>query len=82
MKSMLVCALALLVSALPAAAADPKTEDEKTLYAIGLAFSQNLSWFALSEAELKMVEQGLTDGVLNKPKKVELQTYGPKIQEL
>ena len=82
MKSILVCALALLVSALPAAAADPKTEDEKTLYAIGLAFSQNLSWFALSEAELKMVEQGLADGVLNKPKKVELQTYGPKIQEL
>ena len=82
MRLIVACALALLVSALPAAAQDPKSEEEKTLYAIGLAFSQNLSWFSLSEGELKMVEQGLRDGVLNRPKKVELQTYGPKIQEL
>jgi FKBP-type peptidyl-prolyl cis-trans isomerase FkpA len=83
MKLILVSVLALLLtSALPAAAADPKTEDEKTLYAIGLALSQNLSWFSLNEAELKMVEQGMTDGVLNKSKKVDLQVYGPKIQDL
>ncbi|MBM4442534.1 MAG: FKBP-type peptidyl-prolyl cis-trans isomerase [Candidatus Rokubacteria bacterium] len=82
MRLILACVLAVLVSAAPAAAQDPKSEDEKVLYAIGLAFSQNLSWFSLSEAELKMVEQGLRDGVLNKPKKVELQTYGPKIQDL
>jgi FKBP-type peptidyl-prolyl cis-trans isomerase FkpA len=29
-----------------------------------------------------MVEQGMTDGVLNKSKKVDLQVYGPKIQDL
>jgi FKBP-type peptidyl-prolyl cis-trans isomerase FkpA len=83
MRLILASVLAvLLASALPVGAADPKTEDEKTLYAIGLALSQNLSWFSLSDAELKMVEQGLTDGVLNKSKKVDLQVYGPKIQEL
>ena len=79
LSSLLVGLLALTV---PAHAADPKSEDEKVLYALGLAISQNLSWFNLSEAELKMVEQGMQDGALNKPRKVDLQTYAPKISEL
>ena len=73
---------ASLAAAAPAFAADPKTEDEKVLYALGLVVSQNLSWFNLTEAELKMVEQGMADGVMKKPQKVEIQAYGPKIQEL
>jgi FKBP-type peptidyl-prolyl cis-trans isomerase FkpA/FKBP-type peptidyl-prolyl cis-trans isomerase FklB len=79
----LSCVLAvLLAAAVPALAADPKTEDEKVLYALGLVVSQNLSWFNLSEAELKMVEQGMMDGALKKSQKVDLKTYGPKIQDL
>jgi FKBP-type peptidyl-prolyl cis-trans isomerase FkpA/FKBP-type peptidyl-prolyl cis-trans isomerase FklB len=74
--------VALLAAVMPAHAADPKTEDEKVLYALGLIVSQNLSWFNLSEAELKMVEQGMTDGALRKTQKVDLTTYGPKIQDL
>ena len=73
---------ALVAAAAPAQAADPKTEEEKVLYALGLALSTNLAWFALTDAELKMVEQGINDGVLGKTKKVDLQTYGPKIGEL
>jgi FKBP-type peptidyl-prolyl cis-trans isomerase FkpA len=83
MKTILSCALAaLLATVAPARAADPKSEDEKVLYAIGIAISQNLAWFNLSEAELKMVEQGIEDGVLNKTKKVDLQAYGSKISDL
>jgi FKBP-type peptidyl-prolyl cis-trans isomerase FkpA len=83
MKLIVSGALAvLLAAAAPALAADPRTEDEKVLYALGLAVSQNLSWFNLNEAELKMVEQGMTDGALKKDHKVDLKTYGPKIQEL
>jgi FKBP-type peptidyl-prolyl cis-trans isomerase FkpA len=83
MKTILSCALAaLLAAAAPAHAADPKSEDEKVLYAIGVVISQNLAWFNLSEAELKMVEQGIEDGVLNKTKKVDLQAYGSKISDL
>ena len=63
-------------------AAEPKTEEEKTLYAIGLALSQTVNDFALSESELEQVKSGLTDGVLKRPAKVELQTYMPKIQQL
>jgi FKBP-type peptidyl-prolyl cis-trans isomerase FkpA len=59
-----------------------KTEDQKTLYAIGLAIAGNLGSFALSPADLELVKAGLTDGVLNRPRQVDLQAYGPKIQDL
>lgn len=65
-----------------AAVPEPKSEEQKTLYAVGLALSNSVAGFNLSEADLEMVKAGLTDGVLNKPPKVELQVYGPKIQEL
>jgi len=72
----------LLVYAAAAAGAEPKTEEQKTLYAIGLAISQSLGSFSLSPEELEMVQAGMRDGVLNREPKVELETYGPKIQEL
>jgi FKBP-type peptidyl-prolyl cis-trans isomerase FkpA/FKBP-type peptidyl-prolyl cis-trans isomerase FklB len=64
------------------AAPEPRSEDQKTLYALGLALSQNLAPFNLTETELEMVQAGLRDGILNKPRKVELETYGPKLKEL
>lgn len=70
----------LLVS--PAFAAEPKTEDEKTLYALGLAIAQNLEVFSLSPAEVEFVQQGLADGVTGKKPVVTLDAYNPKIQSL
>jgi len=79
----LVLALAQPVAAQPAAAQpELKTDEQKTLYALGLVLAQNLATFALSPADLEVVKSGLTDGLTNKEKKVDLQTYGPKIQEL
>jgi FKBP-type peptidyl-prolyl cis-trans isomerase FkpA/FKBP-type peptidyl-prolyl cis-trans isomerase FklB len=66
----------------PAAEQELKTEEQKTLYALGLAISGNLAVFGLSAAELELVKAGLTDGVLSKERKVDLQTYGPKIREM
>jgi len=74
--------LCLASSAAFAAAPDPTTEDQKTLYALGLAMSQSLGTFTLSESELEFVKAGLTDGVLKRPRKVELQAYGAKVQQL
>jgi FKBP-type peptidyl-prolyl cis-trans isomerase FkpA len=82
MTAIVSVVFAALLAAVVPASAEPKTEDEKTLYALGLAISRNLGPFALTEAELKMVEEGLRDGVLKKSPKVELETYGPKLQEL
>ena len=80
----LVLTLLFVAAVADAAAAPPelKTEEQKTLYALGLVLAQNLGAFALNATELEIVKAGLTDGVTNKDKKVDLQTYGPKIQEL
>jgi FKBP-type peptidyl-prolyl cis-trans isomerase FkpA/FKBP-type peptidyl-prolyl cis-trans isomerase FklB len=64
------------------AAPEPTSDDQKTLYALGLAISQSLGSFTLSEAELELVKSGLTDGVLKRQPKVDLQAFGPKIQQL
>jgi FKBP-type peptidyl-prolyl cis-trans isomerase FkpA/FKBP-type peptidyl-prolyl cis-trans isomerase FklB len=65
-----------------AAGPEPTTDEQKTLYALGAAMSQGLASFNLTEAELEMVKVGLSDGVLKKPLKAEVQTYSNKIQEL
>ncbi len=77
-----VIAVLVAVTTVSAAAQEPKTDEQKTLYALGVAVSQNLSAFNLTEAELEMVKAGLTDGILHKGPKADLQAYGPKIQTL
>jgi FKBP-type peptidyl-prolyl cis-trans isomerase FkpA/FKBP-type peptidyl-prolyl cis-trans isomerase FklB len=76
--------LIVLAGATPALAADPEltTDEQKTLYALGLFVSQNLASFNLTPAELDLVTAGMVDGVLHRDKKVDLQAYAPKIQEL
>ena len=59
-----------------------KTEESKTLYALGLAVSQNLAAFNLTAQELEWVKAGLEDGVLNRKPQVDLQQVGPKINDL
>jgi FKBP-type peptidyl-prolyl cis-trans isomerase FkpA/FKBP-type peptidyl-prolyl cis-trans isomerase FklB len=63
-------------------AIDLKTEDSKTLYALGLALSQNIGVFNLTEQELTLVKAGLEDGVLNRKQQVSLEQVGPKISDL
>ena len=77
-------ALAVLLVAGRAHAADPAldTDEQKTIYALGIAISKNLGGFNLTPAELEIVKAGITDGVLNKPARVDLNTYGPKLQAL
>jgi FKBP-type peptidyl-prolyl cis-trans isomerase FkpA len=83
-KIVLWSLVVVLVGASGAAAAgpEPKTDDQKTLYAIGLAISRSLVPFNFTEAELEFVKAGISDGVAGKEAKVDLKTYSPKIQEL
>jgi len=78
----LVTVLCLGTTAAFAAAPEPTTDEQKTFYALGLAISQSLGSFSLSESELDLVKSGIADGVLKKAPKVDLQTFGPKIQQL
>jgi len=80
--SCLVTVLCLGTTAAFAATPEPTTDEQKTLYAMGLAISQSIGTFGLSEAELDLVKAGITDGVFKRPPKVDLQTFGPKIQQL
>jgi FKBP-type peptidyl-prolyl cis-trans isomerase FkpA len=68
----------------PAASASPAatmTEEQKTLYAAGLILGRNLEPMALTPAEIEIVAKGIADAATGKPPQVELQTYGPKVQE-
>ena len=80
--SSLAAVLCLGLAGMPAHAADPSTDTQKTLYALGVAISQSLAGFSLTEAELELVRSGLADGVLKRPLKVDMQAFGPKIQTL
>jgi len=64
------------------ATVDLKTDDQKTLYALGLVMSDNLATFNLSEPELDYVKAGLTDGALKHARQVDMAVYGPKLREL
>jgi FKBP-type peptidyl-prolyl cis-trans isomerase FkpA len=78
----LVTALSLGTSATFAVATEPTTDEQKTFYALGLAISQSLGTFNLNESELDLVKSGISDGVFKKTPKVDIQAFGPKIQQL
>jgi FKBP-type peptidyl-prolyl cis-trans isomerase FkpA/FKBP-type peptidyl-prolyl cis-trans isomerase FklB len=84
MRTLLSCCLALLLLTGTATLAAPEitTDEQKTLYTLGLALSRSLGGFTLSEAELEIVKLGLTDGVLQREPKVDPQLFMPKVQEM
>ncbi|WP_414641228.1 FKBP-type peptidyl-prolyl cis-trans isomerase [Archangium sp.] len=59
-----------------------KTEDEKTFYALGLSIGRSIKVFDLSPAEIELVKKGMTDSLTNMKPAVELEKYGPKLQEI
>ena len=65
-----------------AKAAEPTTEEQKTLYALGIFMSQQVDVFALTPEELAMVQKGLADGVAHNKPVVDTETYKPKLQAL
>jgi len=66
----------------PAAAAPALTTDEqKTIYAVGLAMSRQLDQLGLSEPELNIVKRALSDASIGKPA-VDIEVWGPKIDGL
>lgn len=64
------------------AAGDPQTEDQKTLYALGLSIGRSIAVFGLSPQELDFVKAGITAEVTGQKAAVDIATYGPKIQNL
>lgn len=73
-------AVALAVPALAGAQA-PKTEDEKTLYALGALAARGFQDFNLTAKELEVVKRGLTDVLSGKKPQVQVVDYEQKVQE-
>lgn len=57
------------------------TDEEKTIYAIGLSIARSLSPLDLSPDELEILKRALTDAAVGKPA-VKLEEWGPRIQPL
>jgi FKBP-type peptidyl-prolyl cis-trans isomerase len=73
----------LLASCTPQAPAkaSPKTDDEKTVYALGVAIQKSLETFKLTPAEVDLVVAGLRDAAAGKPE-VKLEEKQTAIQQL
>lgn len=58
------------------------SEDDKTLYALGLSMGGNLTAFKFSAVEIRTVNAGLSDAASGAEPRVDMQVYGPKIRDL
>ena len=82
----IICALTLPACA-DAAKDKPKTEaplteEQKSLYSLGVLMSQSISTFNLTPEEVAVVQKGIADGISGKKSPEEAQADVPKIQEL
>jgi FKBP-type peptidyl-prolyl cis-trans isomerase FkpA len=64
-----------------AAGPGPRTDEEKTIYALGLIMERSLREFDLSAAELELITRAIADAKAGKPA-VELDEWGPRIEAL
>ena len=60
----------------------PLTEEQKSLYSLGVLMSQSISTFNLTPEEVAVVQKGIADGISGKKSAEEAQADVPKIQEL
>ena len=77
--------LPLLFALLAAPAARAQkldTDEQKTIYALGLAVARNLKAFSLTPDEVKIMEAGLTAGLTGAKPAVELSAYESKLDPL
>lgn len=78
----LTMALGLCLAAVqPVRADEPtlETDTDKILYSLGFALSQGIGNFQFDAAELDIVKAGMTDAVLKREPRIELEQYGPQI---
>lgn len=61
---------------------DPKTEEEKTFYAIGTMFGSRLTQLSMSDAEIDSLAAGLRDAAKGDKQKVDPMAYQQKIQDM
>ncbi len=82
MRTLVAAAAAVALAApAPSRAQAPKTEEEKTLYALGLVAARSFQDLGLTTKELEVVKRGFTDALSGKKPQVEIGDYEQKVQE-
>src|SRR6185295_935863 len=64
-----------------AAAGTLTTEEDKTLFALGVALGLNITDFSLSPRDLEIVKRGLGDAASGAKQEVDIKVYGPKVRD-
>lgn len=82
MYNLIVAGLVVLFAVPAFAASVPQTEDQKTLYAIGVVVAKQLDIFNLSPEELKFVVQGINDSAAGKKLVADSDPYQNQINTL
>lgn len=82
LTSMVVLVLLGLTAISCSKGKDPKTEEEKTFYAIGTMFGARLTQLAMSDAEIDSLTAGLKDAAKGEKQKVDPMAYQQKIQDM
>jgi FKBP-type peptidyl-prolyl cis-trans isomerase FkpA len=80
--SIVACAQGTGSSSSAAAPAKLETEEQKTIYTLGVLVGRNLKVFNLKPEELELVKKGLADSATGAKPQVDLEAYGPKVNEL
>jgi FKBP-type peptidyl-prolyl cis-trans isomerase FkpA len=82
----LIIAVVVLLMAVPVLAAQPQTEDQKTLYALGAKvfddLKKQLSVLNFSAEEYEFIIQGINDAAAGKTLAAEPETFMPKFNAL
>jgi FKBP-type peptidyl-prolyl cis-trans isomerase FkpA/FKBP-type peptidyl-prolyl cis-trans isomerase FklB len=82
---------ALLVAALSACAPEQsdtgtkillETEDDRTIYAMGVNMARNFDHLPLSDSEQEILQMGFTDGMRKREPRVDTARYGRRLDEL
>jgi FKBP-type peptidyl-prolyl cis-trans isomerase FkpA len=81
MRKFIIAFVVLLIS-VPVLAAQPQTDDQKTLYALGVILTKQISVFNLSAEEYEFVQQGITDAAAGKTLAASPEEYQQKIGAL
>jgi FKBP-type peptidyl-prolyl cis-trans isomerase FkpA/FKBP-type peptidyl-prolyl cis-trans isomerase FklB len=80
--AVIVATLAIPAGCTKAAPPKPVTDDEKTLYSLGVLLSRQLETFEFTQKEIDLVKAGLEDGALGKPAQVEAEKFAENVQKL
>jgi FKBP-type peptidyl-prolyl cis-trans isomerase len=59
-----------------------ESDEDKTLYTLGVMLGQNIRGFGLTAAELEIVAAGVSDAALGNTPKVDVAAFGPRVQAL